>query len=220
LLFGRWRRPARVAGGDDERSAQEAARLIVGLGNPGEQYGLTPHNLGFLVIDRLAERNSIRVTRKECQALVGYGRLGDVRVMLAKPLTYMNLSGPSVKSLLVKSGLAADGLILVHDDFALPWTGLRIRYKGSAGGHNGVDSVIRGLGTMEFTRVRLGIDPGHPVSDWKKFVLAPMRRARKKELDEVLDYASAAVEAIVAEGVEKAMTRFNRRVLGKGEEKV
>lgn len=220
MLFGRWRRSARVAGGDDEPPVQEVTRLIVGLGNPGEQYELTPHNLGFLVVDRLAERNSIRVTRKECQALVGYGRCGDVRVMLAKPRTYMNRSGPSVKSLLAKGGLAADGLILVHDELALPWTALRIRYKGSAGGHNGVDSVICSLGTMEFIRVRLGIDPGHPVSDWKKFVLAPMRRGRKKELDEVLDYASAAVEAIVAEGVEKAMTKFNRRVLGKGEEKV
>jgi PTH1 family peptidyl-tRNA hydrolase len=188
--------------------------LVVGLGNPGERYADTPHNLGFLVVDRLALRNSIRVNRKECQAVIGSGTLGGQRVTLAQPQTFMNLSGVAVKSLLTKFSLTVEDLILVYDELALPWTGLRIRGQGSAGGHKGVASVIRSLDTMDFKRVRLGIDPGHPVSDGAKFVLAPFGRAQKKELDELLDYASAAVETIVAEGVEKAMTRFNRRAFG------
>ena len=208
-------------GSDSEQAARTEpprGRLIVGLGNPGRRYEDTPHNLGFRVIDRLAERNSLRVSRKECQAIVGAGVVGGCPVTLAKPQTFMNLSGPSVKSLLTKFSMTTEDLLLVYDELALPWTGLRIRAKGSSGGHNGVESVIGSLGTMDFPRVRLGIHPGHPVGDGAKFVLAPFRRAQKKELDELLDYASDAVEAVIAEGVEKAMTRFNRRALGRDEE--
>ncbi len=204
--------------GEEQKQEGASRRLVVGLGNPGEKYEDTPHNLGFMVIDRLAQRNSIRVSRRESQARVGQGRFGEVPVMLAKPQTFMNLSGVSVKGLLEKHSLAPADLILVYDELALPWTGLRIRPKGSAGGHKGVESVIRSLGTMEFSRVRLGIDPGHPVSDGAKFVLTPFRRAQKKELDELLDYASAAVESIIAEGVPASMTKFNRRAQGEIEE--
>ena len=192
-------------------------RLVVGLGNPGERYAETPHNLGFMVVDRLAERNGIEVKRRECQALIGAGRFGPHEVMLAKPQTFMNLSGVAVKSLMEKFSFTARELIVVYDDLDLPWTSLRIRAKGSSGGHKGMESIIRSIGATEFVRVRLGIHPGHPVSDGAKFVLAPFRRAQKEELDELLDYASEAVESIVAEGVEKAMTKFNRRAPGGGE---
>jgi peptidyl-tRNA hydrolase, PTH1 family len=188
--------------------------LVVGLGNPGPQYERTPHNLGFLVVDRLAERNSIRVTRPEAKALVGAGRIGGSDVLLAKPQTFMNLSGASVAPLAGKYEIPANRIVLISDELNLPWTGVRIRPKGSAGGHNGLDSVIRSLGTNEIARVRLGIHPGHPIRDGAEFVLSPLRRAQTEELDELLDHAAGAVESIIADGVEKAMTRYNRRARG------
>ncbi len=190
------------------------AWLIVGLGNPGPEYSLTPHNLGFMVADRLAESNGIRFSWKESQALLGKGRLGREPVLLAKPLTFMNLSGPSVRDLLERHALGANRLIVVYDDLDLAWTGVRVRPAGSAGGHHGMESVIRSLATSEFVRVRLGIHPGHPVADGARFVLAPFRRAQLEELDELLDHAARAVESIIAEGVAMSMTRFNRRARG------
>src|SRR5687767_13221281 len=187
--------------------------LIAGLGNPGPEYELTPHNLGFLTVDRLAARHRVRVTRKEVAALVGIGTVVGHPVVLAKPQTYMNVSGPSVKALLEKYELGPENLLLVYDELALEWKQLRLRPKGSSAGHNGVESVIRSLGTQEFARLRLGIFPGHPV-DGAKFVLSPMRRAQLNELDELLDQAAAAVESVITEGVEKAMTKYNRRAQG------
>jgi PTH1 family peptidyl-tRNA hydrolase len=186
--------------------------LIVGLGYPGPEYEQTPHTMGFLVVDRLAESNKIRVNRPDSKALIGAGHIGKAPVLLAKPQTYMNLSGPSIKALLAKHEIAPQRLIVICDELNLPWTAVRIRPKGSAGGHNGVDSVIRSIGTAEFPRVRLGIDTGRTDRDGAGFVLSQFRKAHRKELDEVLDYTSRAVESIVAEGVEKAMTRFNRTV--------
>jgi PTH1 family peptidyl-tRNA hydrolase len=188
--------------------------LIAGLGNPGDEYELTPHNLGFMVVDRLAVRHSIRVTRKEAAALVGLGRIGNTAVGLAKPQTFMNVSGPSVKALLAKYGLGPERLILVFDELALPWTHIRVRPKGSSAGHNGVESVIRSVGTEEFPRVRLGIHPGQPLGDGAKFVLSPIKKAQWKELDETVEQGALAVETIIAEGVEKSMTKFNRRAQG------
>ncbi|MFN3323147.1 MAG: aminoacyl-tRNA hydrolase [Bryobacteraceae bacterium] len=188
--------------------------LVVGLGNPGPRYEYTLHNLGFLAIDRLAERHGIRVSRPEANALTGMGKIAGVPAVLAKPQTYMNLSGPSVRSLLEKYSLKPGQLILIYDDLDLPWKSLRIRPKGSAGGHHGVESVIRSVGTNEFARVRLGIHPGHPVSNGADFVLSEFRKAQKQELDELLDAAAQAVESILAEGVEKSMTRFNSRARG------
>ncbi len=188
--------------------------LVVGLGNPGPEYEATPHNLGFLTVDRLARRHSIRVSRLECRALVGTGRVEGRPVILAKPQTFMNLSGQSVKGLLDKHGLKPEHLVIIHDELDLPWMNLRIRPRGSSAGHNGMEDIIRCLGTQEFARLRLGIHPGHPVRDGAKFVLAPFRSGQKKELDELLDAASAAVESIVAQGVEKAMAAHNRRAPG------
>ena len=192
--------------------------LIVGLGNPGPEYEYTAHNLGFLVIDRLAERNSARVSRKESMALVGQGVIEGKRVLLAKPQTYMNVSGPSVKGLLVKYELQPEQLLLVYDELDLPWRSLRIRPNGSAGGHRGVDSVIKSIGSADFPRVRLGIHGGRRERDGAQIVLSQFKRGQKEELDELLDYAAQAVESIVAEGVEKSMTKFNRRAPGLNEE--
>ena len=189
-------------------------RLVVGLGNPGEEYANTPHNLGFLVVDRLAETHSIRIRRRDSRALVGIGEISSQPVMLAKPQTYMNLSGTSLAALMPKHALTAQDLVLVYDELDLPWTALRIKPKGSSANHNGVESVIRSLGTQDFTRVRLGIHPGHPIRDGADFVLSPFRRQQEKELDELVGYAADAVSSIIAEGVEKAMTKFNRRAPG------
>jgi peptidyl-tRNA hydrolase, PTH1 family len=187
--------------------------LIVGLGNPGEEYENTPHNLGFMVIDRLAGSNAIRVSRKENTALVGLGEIAGKRLALAKPQTYMNLSGPAVRGLLERYELKPDRLIVVYDELDLPWGSLRIRIKGSAAGHNGVKSLIGSLGTNEFTRIRLGIDPGNPVKG-EQFVLAPFKRAQKQDVEETVGRAADAVEFIIAEGAAQAMTKYNRRAQG------
>jgi PTH1 family peptidyl-tRNA hydrolase len=192
--------------------------LIVGLGNPGPEYELTAHNLGFLVVDRLAERSKIRVTRKDSMSLVGNGSIEGRRILLAKPQTFMNVSGPAVKGLLVKNELQPGQVLLVYDDLDLPWRSLRIRPNGSAGGHHGVDSVIRSIGSDEFPRLRLGIHGGSRERDGARIVLSQFRREQKEELDELLDYSAQAVESIIAEGVEKSMTRYNRRAQGPNEE--
>src|SRR5881394_2574717 len=184
--------------------------LIVGLGNPGEEYENTPHNLGFMVIDRLAESHAIRVSRKENTSLVGLGAVNGKSLAMAKPRTYMNLSGPAVKGLLERYELKPDRLIVVYDELDLPWGSMRIRLKGSAAGHNGVKSLIGSLGTNEFTRIRIGIHPGNPVKG-EQFVLAPFKRAQKQDVEETVVRAADAVEFILAEGAAQAMTKYNRR---------
>ena len=188
--------------------------LVVGLGNPGEEYENTPHNLGFRVIDLLAERNSIHVNRKDSKALTGVGEVARKPVILAKPQTYMNLSGTSIQPLMEKHAISLDGLIVVYDELDLPWMALKIKPKGSAAGHNGMKSVIGSLKTSDLVRVRMGIHPGRPIADGAEFVLAPVKRSQMKELDEFTGYAADAVRSIIAEGVEKAMTRYNRRAPG------
>jgi PTH1 family peptidyl-tRNA hydrolase len=193
--------------------------LVVGLGNPGREYENTPHNLGFLVVDQLALRNGgIRVTRPECQAFAGVGRIANREVVLAKPQTFMNLSGGSVKKLLEKYSLPSERLILVYDEMDLPWTALRIKSDGSAAGHNGVKSVIGSLGTQQFTRVRIGIDPGDRTKRGASHVLGSFRPSQAKDVEELISYSAEAVESIIAEGAEKAMTRYNRRARGSNEE--
>jgi PTH1 family peptidyl-tRNA hydrolase len=188
--------------------------LVAGLGNPGEEYALTPHNLGFLTVDRLAERHGIRINRKDSRALVGVGEIDGQPVMLAKPQTYMNLSGTSLAPLMEKHSIGADRLIVVYDELDLPWTALRIKPKGSAAGHKGMASVIGSLHSSDLLRVRLGIHPGHPIEDGAEFVLAPFKRSQTKELDELLGHGADAVRSIIAEGVSMAMTKFNRRAPG------
>ncbi len=188
--------------------------LIVGLGNPGPEYANTPHNLGFLTVDRLAEICGVTVRRPECQSLVALGGLENREVLLAKPQSYMNLSGGPVQALLARFELTPADLVLIYDELNLPWKSLRIRLRGSAGGHHGVESVIAALATNEFTRVRLGIGPDHPLEDATGFLLSPFRRSQQKDLEEFVGLAADAVRSILAEGAAKAMTRYNRRAGG------
>ena len=187
--------------------------LVVGLGNPGEEYQNTPHNLGFMVIDRLAGSHAIRVSRKENMSLVGLGGIAGKRVAVAKPQTFMNLSGPAVKGLLERYELKPDRLIVVYDELDLPWGSMRIRLNGSAAGHNGVKSLIGSLGTNEFTRIRLGIDTGSPAKG-AQVVLGQFKRAQKQDVEETVVRAADAVEFILAEGAAQAMTKYNRRAQG------
>src|SRR5262249_50742028 len=139
-----------------------------------------------------AERHGIRITRKDSKALVGVGEIDGREVMLAKPQTFMNLSGISLVPLMEKHSIGLDQLIVVYDELDLPWMAVKIKPKGSAAGHNGMRSVIGSLGTNEFIRVRLGIHPGHPIKDGAEFVLAPIRRSQRKEMEELVDYAAGA----------------------------
>jgi len=185
--------------------------LVAGLGNPGEQYAATPHNMGFLVVDRLAARHGIRMSRKECQAIVGQGNIGGKTVLLAKPQTFMNLSGVAIKPLLDRNEIPPSDLVLVYDELDLPWGSLRVRPKGSAAGHNGVTDVIAKIGTQEFPRIRLGVHPGHRISSGVDYLLSRFTRQQIETLDAFVDLAADATDSIIVEGVEKSMTRFNRR---------
>ncbi len=187
-------------------------RLIVGLGNPGIEYAWTPHNLGFLVVDRLAGDANIRVVRPEAKSLVGLGRLAGHEVVLAKPQTMMNLSGLAVRELIARNECRPADVILVCDDVALPWGMIRVRERGSAGTHNGLKSVIGALGTMEFPRVRLGIQPEQVRGELRDYVLRPIRSDEEDLVAEEVEQGAEAVKLIVAEGTQRAMNRFNRRV--------
>ena len=192
--------------------------LVAGLGNPGEEYALTPHNMGFLTVDRLAERHGIRVNRKDSRALVGMGEIDGHPVMLAKPQTFMNLSGTSLVPLMEKHSIELSRLVVIYDELDLSWLALKIKMKGSAAGHNGMKSVIGSFGTSDIVRMRLGVHPGHPLKGGTDYLLAPMKRTQMKELEGFIDYAADAARSIIAEGVEKAMTKFNRRAPGLNEE--
>jgi peptidyl-tRNA hydrolase, PTH1 family len=187
-------------------------RLIVGLGNPGPEYQWTPHNLGFLAVDEIANRNAIRVERPEAKALVGLGKVAGNDVILAKPQTYMNLSGISLRHLMEKYELEPEDLLVIFDERDLPWGMIRIGERGSAGTHNGAKSVVSVLGTQEFARLRLGCGPDHPVSDLAAYVLRPMKKSDLEVAAEMVASAGDAVELILTEGIAAAMNKYNRRV--------
>ena len=193
-------------------------RLIVGLGNPGPEYVWTPHNLGFLVVDQLAEAAGIRVERPEAKAYVGRGTLAGQEVLLAKPQTMMNLSGLAVRELFERYELDPAQLIVVFDEVDLPWGMLRIRERGVGSKHKGLKSIIGALGTDEFARVRLGVQPDHPVADRAAYVLHPLRKAEREAAAEMVAQAAEAVELILTAGVGKAMNRYNKRVPPPAEE--
>jgi len=193
-------------------------RLIVGLGNPGPEYQWTPHNLGFLAVDELGNRGGIRVERPEGKALVGLGKVAGEEVILAKPLTYMNLSGTSVRELLEKYELGPEDLLAMWDEAQLPWGAIRIHGEGSAGSHNGAKSLISSLGTPAFARLRLGCGPDHPLSSRKEYVLRPMKKAELEVAAEMLGEAGDAVELILTQGLDAAMTKYNRRERQQGED--
>jgi peptidyl-tRNA hydrolase, PTH1 family len=186
-------------------------KLIVGLGNPGIEYQFTPHNLGFLTIDCLANDVGAEVRNRNCRALTARAVIEEQQVLLAKPETYMNLSGMAVRELVGKYEVdPAKDLIVIYDELDLPLGRIRIRQRGSSAGHNGMESIIGALGTQEFLRVRLGIGPDKKVSDGAKYLLSPFRKAQLKVVDEIIDTASEAVRVILKEGPGAAMNRFNR----------
>ncbi|MGH9872543.1 MAG: aminoacyl-tRNA hydrolase [Pyrinomonadaceae bacterium] len=186
--------------------------MIVGLGNPGKEYEWTRHNLGFMVIDKLAGDCGVDVKTRECQSRTGRGAIEGRAVKLVKPQTYMNLSGEAVSCLIAKHKLTEPGgnLIVVSDDLALPFGKIRIRARGSAGGHNGLKSIIETLATDEFTRLRIGIQPEHPISDSKRFVLDSFPGAQRPAVEEILERSVEAIHSILQDGVLKAMTEYNQ----------
>lgn len=185
--------------------------IIVGLGNPGAEYEWTRHNIGFIVVDEIARRSGATVKSRMCRALVGKAELGGGVCQLVKPQTFMNLSGESVACLLAKTEprQTPDSVLVISDDLALPFGKIRIRRNGSAGGHNGLKSIIVALDTDGFLRLRVGIMPDHPVGDTKRFVLDSFSVSERKGLDEVVEHATQAVSMILLDGVDKAMAAFN-----------
>ena len=187
-------------------------KVIVGLGNPGPDYELTPHNLGFLVVDRIAADLGVDLRNRQCQALTARVVIGDVPVLLAKPETYMNLSGQSVRELVARHAVQPEvDLIVIHDELDFPWGTLRIHRGRSSAGHNGVESIIGALGTKDFLRIRIGVAPERKVEDGEKYLLSPMCKAELKVVDEIVITAADAAKMTFKEGPAAAMLRFNRK---------
>ena len=187
-------------------------KLIVGLGNPGDEYRLTPHNLGFLVVDRVASEHRVEIRNRQCRALTARIQVGDEPVLLAKPETYMNLSGVSVRELVAEYEVKPDAdLIVVQDELDFPLGTLRIHTRRSSAGHNGIESIIGALGTQDFLRIRIGVAPERKVKNGERYLLSPFRKADLAAVDAMLDTAADAVKAILTEGAAAAMNRFNRK---------
>ena len=201
-----WTAGAAVPTGDG------SVKLIVGLGNPGIEYESTPHNLGFLAIDRIANDLGVEVRNRQCRALTARAVMGDEPVLLAKPETFMNLSGDSVRALVAKHEAKPESdLIVIQDELDFPLGTLRIHRQRSSAGHNGIESIIEALGTQDFLRIRIGVAPDRKVEDGRRYLLSPMRKAQLKVVDEMLDTTAEAVTAILKEGPAAAMNRFNRK---------
>ncbi len=180
-------------------------KLIVGLGNPGIEYQFTPHNLGFLTVDRIADDLKVQVRNRQCRALTARAVIGQEEAVLAKPETFMNLSGQAVRELVEKLEIEPEAdLIVIYDELDLPMGTIRIRQRGSSAGHNGMESIIGALGTQEFARIRIGIAP-------EEKILKPFRKRQLKQVDEMLDTAAEAVKVILTDGIAVAMNRFNRK---------
>ncbi|HWY54276.1 MAG TPA: aminoacyl-tRNA hydrolase [Terriglobales bacterium] len=187
-------------------------KLIVGLGNPGVEYQFTPHNLGFLVVDRIASECGVEVRNRQCRALTARAVIGSETVLLAKPETFMNLSGISVRELVSKHEVRPEeDLIVIQDELDFPLGTLRIHRRRSSAGHNGIESIINALGTQDFLRIRMGVAPDHKIEDGMSYLLSPFRKAQLKVVDQVLDTAVEAVKVILTEGPGAAMNRFNRK---------
>ncbi len=185
-------------------------KLIVGLGNPGKKYERTRHNLGFMVLDLLADRVGVAIDKTKAQALLGEWKRAGESVLLVKPQTYMNLSGQALATLFRYQPVAAEDVIVVHDDLDLPFGRMRIRQQGSAGGNRGMLSVLQVLGDVPFVRVRIGIGRPPPGVDPADFVLQRFTPEEKSRLPELVGRAADAVEAVLEEGPRRAMEKFNR----------
>jgi peptidyl-tRNA hydrolase, PTH1 family len=192
--------------------ASAGVKLIVGLGNPGIEYQFTPHNLGFLAIDRTAGNLGVEVRNWQCQALTARAVIADQTVLLAKPETYMNLSGVSVRELVKKYEVKPESdLIVIQDELDFPLGTLRIHTRRSSAGHNGIESIIGALKTKDFLRIRIGVAPERKVSDGRSYLLSPMKKNVLKVVDGMLDTAAEALGVILRDGPAAAMNRFNRR---------
>jgi PTH1 family peptidyl-tRNA hydrolase len=190
-------------------------KLIVGLGNPGIQYQFTPHNLGFLAIDALAEMYGSHISNRRGRALTGKALIANHESLLAKPETFMNLSGLAVRDLVDDTGCDPErDLIVIYDELDLPFGMIRVRERGSAGGHNGIKSIIGALDTQEFLRIRLGIGPEHKPRDGASYVLSQLKNSQYNAVDQMLDAAVEAVKVILSEGPAAAMGRFNKKTGG------
>lgn len=189
--------------------SSETNWLIVGLGNPGARYEKTRHNLGFLLVDRLAREFQTQVKREECRSLIGRAEIENEPVELVKPQTFMNLSGEAISCLLKKENRSQKKLIVISDDLALPLGTIRLRAKGSAGGHNGLKSIIACLRTEEFIRLRIGIQPEHVLRDTKDFVLENFSKTDFQTVEKVLEQSAEAIRSVLRDGAEKAMAQFN-----------
>ena len=187
----------------------EANWLIVGLGNPGASYERTRHNLGFMLVDLLAREAQTQIKRDECRSLIGRAEIENRLVELAKPQTFMNLSGEAVSCLLQKPDRSVEKLIVISDDLALPFGKVRLRPTGSHGGHNGLRSMIDCLRTNDFIRLRIGITPEHPVSNTKNFVLENFSKTESTEVEKILETGAAAIRTVLRDGIDKAMAEFN-----------
>lgn len=186
-------------------------KLIIGLGNPGAEYALTRHNIGFLVLEKFARANSVKFkTSKRFNALTGEGTIGGEKVFLAMPQTFMNLSGHSVRPILDWLKIDAHDMFVIMDDAALPFGEIRIKPKGSSGGHNGLNSIINFISTQKFSRMRLGIMGRKNIKDLSGYVLDKFTKRERARLPEILDTASMACECWIHEGIEATMNRFNK----------
>ena len=187
-------------------------KVIVGLGNPGIEYQFTPHNLGFLAIDRIAGNLGMEVRNRQCRALTARAVIGDQTVLLAKPETFMNLSGIAVRELVREYDVQPEqDLIVLQDELDFPLGTLRIHTRRSSAGHNGIESIIGALGTQDFLRIRMGVAPEHKVSDGQGYLLSPLRKKELEVVDGVLNTAEDAVQMILKDGPAAAMNRFNRK---------
>jgi peptidyl-tRNA hydrolase, PTH1 family len=187
-------------------------KLIVGLGNPGVEYRLTPHNIGFLAVDRIASVNGVEVRNRQCRALTARVQFGSEQVLLAKPETYMNLSGLSVRELVAEYEVSPEtDLIVIQDELDFALGTLRIHTRRSSAGHNGIESILGALGTNDFLRIRVGVAPERKVQDGQSYLLSPFRKAELEVVDGTLNTAADAVKAILTEGAAAAMNRFNRK---------
>jgi PTH1 family peptidyl-tRNA hydrolase len=195
-------------------------KLIVGLGNPGIEYQFTPHNLGFLVVDRIAGEHRVEIRNRQCRALTARTQVGAEPVLLAKPETYMNLSGNSVRELVAEYDAKPESdLIVIQDELDFPLGTLRIHTRRSSAGHNGIESIIGALGTQDFLRIRIGVAPERKIEDGQGYLLSPFRKADLAVIEGMIETAADAVKAILTEGAAAAMNRFNRKEKETEEEK-
>lgn len=184
-------------------------KLIIGLGNPGREYAEDRHNTGFMTVDRLAARLRVRFNQKRAQSQVATAAVDGERIALAKPQTYMNLSGESVRRLMAELGAKLEDVLVVYDDVDLPLGTLRLRRQGSPGTHNGMRSIVQALGTQGFARLRLGIGAPEGRQDLRDYVLGPFGATERPLADEMLDRAVEAVLTFVRQGAAEAMNRYN-----------